>query len=590
MKKNNYIQYAILALLTLGMVSCSQEDDFAPQSVSKEITPNFLTRSGEASTSTTFGTEGATIRILSKDGTVDKTYTYSSGGWCADDILPVLINNTDGTELQACSPSISSPTGFTIPANQSNETNLLNADWCVSNTVNLDAVSLPSVDFTMKHLLCKVTVDMTIAENTTVTDARIKNLYSELTYDNTNVNGHNENTDSEQFVTACITENRATAFVAPGTYSAETDFITLSVNGRSMSVKLKENKLLNSGCHYVFKLMVKPSGLDVTTVEKDENGFTTISVSLDLTKEEWEKVIGNNQVIQILGDVSSTSQQALAAVLADKTGIALTLANVADESLHSDLKALYENTIKRASYYDATANTWYVYEPEGLYAWNNAVQTVNTTKLTLKADINLPNKDLTSDEEITVDSDGKPSGSNWATVSKLEGEIDGQNHTIYGLKINTTNNHCGFVSLQRANIKNLNIKQSYLYSTGSYVGGIVASFNLANIRIENCSFDGIVTGNEAVGGIAGWAAWSSLIFSSCKNSGKIVGKNYVGGIVGQVKLVNSGTILTIENCENTGTVTGTSSVAGIYGGKSTSNGSVSENNNTSTGEVITVTN
>ena len=75
------------------------------------------------------------------------------------------------------------------------------------------------------------------------------------------------------------------------------------------------------------------------------------------------------------------------------------------------------------------------------------------------------------------------------------------------------------------------------------VGGVVGT----NYGIlENCSFEGIVTGNTNVGGIVGENRADGIVLT-CYNKGTIVGTNEVGGICG----MNRGIL---QNCENEGKI------------------------------------
>lgn len=64
--------------------------------------------------------------------------------------------------------------------------------------------------------------------------------------------------------------------------------------------------------------------------------------------------------------------------------------------------------------------------------------------------------------------------------------------------------------------------------------------------MENCSFEGIVTGNTNVGGIVGENRADGIVLT-CYNKGTIVGTNEVGGICG----MNRGIL---QNCENEGKI------------------------------------
>ncbi|MCE8780839.1 hypothetical protein [Bacteroides thetaiotaomicron] len=129
---------------------------------------------------------------------------------------------------------------------------------------------------------------------------------------------------------------------------------------------------------------------------------------------------------------------------------------------------------------DETTKTYYVYKAEGLYAWLEAVQNDLTLNLTLMADITLPNTDLATGEVITVEN-GVPSGSNWTPMGGLSGQytgiVEGNSHTITGLRISSTTDYTGFIGVLNnktgtGEVRNLTLANAVVYSTANYVGGI----------------------------------------------------------------------------------------------------------------------
>ena len=98
---------------------------------------------------------------------------------------------------------------------------------------------------------------------------------------------------------------------------------------------------------------------------------------------------------------------------------------------------------------------------------------------------------------------------------------------------------------QRAEIKNLKIKKTYVYNleSGNCAGFVGLSLDT---KIENCIFDGVVKGgdNVAFGGIVGQAQYDFSI-TNCESYGSVSGGQQVAGIVGRVQ--NLGII---KNCKN----------------------------------------
>ena len=170
------------------------------------------------------------------------------------------------------------------------------------------------------------------------------------------------------------------------------------------------------------------------------------------------------------------------------------------------------------------------------------------------------------------------------------GAFNGQNHTISGMKIESTAEYQGFVGyLGTGTIKNLTLGEDCSVTGDKYSGGICGWNNVGIISgctnkgavngngdlggicghnlgtVENCVNTGKVTnsGAETVGGICGYSS-TSLI--GCTNSGVIDGSDqrHVGGICGYIDNGDKG--VTVSVCTNTGAVTGYNErVGGICG-------------------------
>ena len=138
------------------------------------------------------------------------------------------------------------------------------------------------------------------------------------------------------------------------------------------------------------------------------------------------------------------------------------------------------------------------------------------------------------------------SGSSFDGIPYFAGTFNGNGHTVSGLKISREGSDYGFFRYvgKTGRVKDLNVSGS-VKVTGSAenVGGVVGT----NYGIlENCSFEGIVTGNTNVGGIVGENRADGIVLI-CYNKGTIVGTNEVGGICG----MNRGIL---QNCENEGKI------------------------------------
>jgi len=175
------------------------------------------------------------------------------------------------------------------------------------------------------------------------------------------------------------------------------------------------------------------------------------------------------------------------------------------------------------------------------------------------------------------------------------GTLDGNSFTIYDLYINRPeeNNIGLFHTIEGGEVKNLTLERAYVRGNGrvgalagqssdgdyfnisvidsivisediyfgSNVGGIVG-FSEDSITIENCSFNGTVTGYNYVGGLLGngYGGGSEIYIIDSYNEGVISGKSGVGGLVGVSSYIHE-----ISNSYNTGSVVGFYRVGGLVG-------------------------
>ena len=182
----------------------------------------------------------------------------------------------------------------------------------------------------------------------------------------------------------------------------------------------------------------------------------------------------------------------------------------------------------------------------------NAGERTACAKLT--ADINLNNEEWT------------PIGGNSGYATEYySGDFDGNGKTISNFSITkATYNFAGFFSYVKdsATIHDLKISKATISSSKNNVGGIVGT--IIDGTIQNCSFDGAVTGTAKgyAGGIAGYLGnqkTTTPTIKNCANLGSI-SAGYAGGITGYAKFSNP-----IQNCYNSGAITGQSRTGGIVG-------------------------
>ena len=256
-----------------------------------------------------------------------------------------------------------------------------------------------------------------------------------------------------------------------------------------------------------------------------------------------------------------------------------------------------------------------VYTAEGLLQWSYIVENgataalraldgfdentfdKNAYGLKVMANIQLPARAFTvdaatetyvyTDEVITVEN-GIPSASNWPTLSDYEtanqvffgATIEGNNHTISGLRMNANMVAVGFICWTKDSvIKDLTFADAVVYNQGSNLSesytGIVTGRAwdgsvIYNVHVKNSS---VLSARGEVGGIAGRLyrrtvrsdgeifneELAYIVYCSTDKNTTVEGTQYIGGIVGK----NYGAIM--GHCINNASVKGKLDVGGIVG-------------------------
>ena len=160
---------------------------------------------------------------------------------------------------------------------------------------------------------------------------------------------------------------------------------------------------------------------------------------------------------------------------------------------------------------------------------------------------------------------------NWTPIGEASyitnaygGTFDGQNHTVFGLKIDATTADYGlFSKVNTGTVKNLRVEGDV--RSGNVVGGIIGKLQTGTV--ENCSMEGSVISDGKstkgyAGGIVGTIASQDAKIKGCCNKAAVSG-SYAGGIIGYNK-----NRAQITNCYNTGTITGSTRSGGIAGQQS----------------------
>ena len=164
-------QYIALAVLTIGLAACTQEDDFTPQGNQKDA-PLAIASAGvaELTTRATINNdylEGGSIGVFVTSTTDNDRYsgnnikwTYGNDGWKLDDATVVLYeNNGEKQQIAAYYPYAEPTAGkvqITLPEAYGDDYD--NYDYLYGEYAPL--TSNPAA-IKMKHLMAKVTVNVT---------------------------------------------------------------------------------------------------------------------------------------------------------------------------------------------------------------------------------------------------------------------------------------------------------------------------------------------------------------------------------------------------------------------------------------------
>lgn len=174
----------------------------------------------------------------------------------------------------------------------------------------------------------------------------------------------------------------------------------------------------------------------------------------------------------------------------------------------------------------------------------------------LIADINLGNKRM---ENI---------GSN---AVKYAGTFDGQGFTIYNLYIAKTGNDKGLFgsTTAAAVIKNFTLKNAYVNTNGSYVGGVVGLLRgtVSNVNIEGLN----INAASYVGGVIGQSESSAklqnITVTGVTGAKTVKGTgNYVGGVIGNVKATQNIANIVVDGIDVTASERGGGVIGDSDGG------------------------
>ncbi len=131
--------------------------------------------------------------------------------------------------------------------------------------------------------------------------------------------------------------------------------------------------------------------------------------------------------------------------------------------------------------------------------------------------------DITADIDLT--------GMDFSGIPTFSGILNGNGHTVSGIRINTEGSVAGFFRYieEGAVVRDLSLLGEIAPEGSKNTVGGVAGENRGTI--ENCSFDGSVTGADKVGGIVGDNKLTGVV-TDCAVSGAVIGNHFIGGITG----------------------------------------------------------
>lgn len=593
-------QYIALAVLTIGLAACTQEDDFTPQGNQKDA-PLDIASAGVANL-TTRATIDSNDNLV--EGSMGVFVTSTSGGryegrnikwtynngWNLDAATVVLYEN-DGTKQQmgAYYPYTSDLTDegkFAIELPE-----VFGSDYEDYDYLYADYAALGSnpVIIGMNHLLSKVTVSISTMGTEISSDAvQSISLF--------NV----PRTASWEVPTSTLTDlgiaNETTTLYANDTnddevvdhyvgYALPNAATTLGIrvtmdSGRSFAAQAPIIGGLASGNHYLIRMKLGKDAVTVGNITIGDWGTPENNVSGSEVTEIFIRstVSGTTAAIDIVSSAAEGVQNAISELLtANPSVTTLTVNGTLNEVQQSALAAALAGfngtlvmdmtevvdaisslacTKRLGGYtYDEATTTYTVYTEAGLNKWREAVEENEETNLTLGADI------IMSTDGITVDENGKPSGSNWTAIDTFEGTLDGGGHSIGNLRIYSEIDACFIGMASNAAIKNLTLVTPVVYGTTAYTASLASQIAMGT-SIINCHVQGgSVTGQNGTGGLIATIAYKTCYVYGCTNSAKVTGTQWVGGIIGTIAIDGN----VFAACANTGEINGNSRVGGIAG-------------------------
>lgn len=273
-----------LALLTLGLTACQQEEDFVPQE--QEIRVAFTTDAIKTRVNTLDTGDqwepGDKIHLtrLSGDQLTDYFYTAEVANdgtvtWTPDKKL--YWDGKDAQTLVASYPNMNLLfDNFGIPSEQNTLSGLKEAD-CM-NARWIGTPTSETISLNLKHRMSMVTVTYTLASEFDSNVKIVPQVYSKAQYIKfsdadglpmtTSVGQYeiwveaykHDELDADDKVVA----KKFTAIVSPDAYAAGDEFIRVTIGDQVLTAKMKEAITFAEGTHYTFDLKVGKDKVTLT--------------------------------------------------------------------------------------------------------------------------------------------------------------------------------------------------------------------------------------------------------------------------------------------------------------------------------------
>ena len=118
-----------------------------------------------------------------------------------------------------------------------------------------------------------------------------------------------------------------------------------------------------------------------------------------------------------------------------------------------------------------------------------------------------------------------------ASISAFRGTLDGNNHTIKGLK------QALFQVLEEGTVSNLNLSGVQISGSGDTgaLANVIGTGKKSAVTIQNITITGSVTGTGNTGALAGVLKGTDVVISRIANSATVAGTANAGGLIGLVQ-------------------------------------------------------